>query len=188
VTYTDIIADEGLVDVIATSLTAMDLPEFWKFDAGGCNAGRMTFSADFTGGPFTCADFWGGAASGGGQFGGKTGPVHEGNTARIKFSWAVLPANAMTATAGTEYYVSRTRIPRSAAALACAGCGDDVCLVYNQEKLSLLSGAAPTIQLSSDAVNPPWITWQDAGNATFNCPVPTPVKARTWGEIKSLYR
>jgi hypothetical protein len=187
VTRSDLIAEDGLVDVIATNIGATVLPAFWQFNSGGCNQGRMTFSSDFS--TFgNCVDTWGGLASGGGQFGGKGGPQPEGNTARIKWSWFVVPGDARTITDGQEHYVSQFRISRSAAAVACAGCADAVCMVYNQEQLAYLSGPAQQIIFSTDQTNPPYITWQNSANDVFNCPIPTPVRQRTWGEIKSLYR
>ncbi len=183
-----IIADVGLVDVIATSLSATTLPPFWQFQTGGCQGPtKLLFSADFSAQSGACFDLWAGGAGGGGQYGGKAGPTPEGNTARIKWTWAVDPAAPVTADAGTEYYVSKLRVTKIST--TCAGCSDPVCLVYNQERFSLLRGGAPVdINYSSDGVTPPYVTWQDTGNTTFNCPAPTSVKVRTWGEIKSLYR
>jgi hypothetical protein len=123
---------------------------------------------------------WGGQASGGGQYGGLTGPVPDGNRARVKWSWAVLPANAFTIPGGTESYITRMLI-RQARALACTGCNTPVCAVYNEEALSRLDGT------SYKVTNFDYLTFNDATGAS-GCPGATPAAKKTWGPVKALYR
>jgi hypothetical protein len=186
-----IIADLGSIDLIATSPTATDLPQYWKFQptgVGGCGGGsRILFNADFTGGPFSCTDLWAGLGSTGGQLGGTTGPAPSGNTARIKWTTNVTPDQDITVAPGTQYYVEQIRINRNVSACP-GGCLDEVCLVFNTYTIFLLNSATPKQETDAGGVNPPYITWQQGGSPVFNCPIPTPARSRSWGEIKSLYR
>jgi hypothetical protein len=188
--YADVIADLGAIDLIATSLSATVLPDYWQMQGGGCRGSAdLLFSADFTSGPFTCTDMWGGVGATGGQLGGKDTAVPYLNTARIKWSTSCLPdaATAPDITGGTEYYVERISVKRVNTSCM-AGCTDEVCLVFNHYELALLAGGTPPTW-ESDAGSPgtaTYVTWQSAG--VFNCPVATPTHHRTWGDIKSLYR
>lgn len=187
-----IIADIGFIDLIATSLNATDLPQYWKFQptgVGGCGGGtRMVFNADFTSGPFSCTDMWGGLGSTGGQLGGKDGPAPSGNTARIKWTTNVTPDQALSVAAGTQYYAEKVNINRNVTACP-GGCADEVCLVFNVYATYLLTGGPPKEWMTDQGgVNPPYITWQQGGSPVFNCPIPTPTRTHSWGEIKSLYR
>ncbi len=185
-----IIADLGIIDVIATDPSATVLPQFWQYQGstlGGCGSGRITFSVDFTGGPFACLDMWQGLGATGGQFGGKSGPVPEGNTARIKWTSNVLPQDALTVSAGQQYYIAKVNLARSISVCP-GGCGDEVCLVFNTYETSLFDGRKGFYYYDQGGVVPPYATFQQGASPVFNCPIPTPTRARSWGEIKSLYR
>jgi hypothetical protein len=156
------------------------MPDFWEFQGGGCSGtSNFTYSADFSAN-INCADLWFGLASGGGQYGGVGGPVPDGSRARIKWSWFVVPGDARNVVGGTEYYMSRMLL-RNARALACTGCSVPVCVVYNEDKLSDLSGGNRTI------TNPDFITFNDATGAS-QCPGATPTQNHSWGQVKALYR
>lgn len=187
-----IIADLGFVDVIATDPSATDLPQYWKFQptgVGGCGGGtRITFGADFTGGLSACQDMWSGLAGTGGQLGGTAGPTPTGNTARIKWTSNIDPALAISLTPGQQYYTEKININRNVSVCP-GGCLDEVCLVFNMYAASLVTGPpAPQWETDAGGTMPPYITWQQGGSPIFNCPLATPTRSRSWGEIKSLYR
>jgi hypothetical protein len=60
---TEVIADQGIVDIRVGTTDEAVMPEFWRFWTGAppCSSGsaNFLFSADFTGGPFLCLDVWG---------------------------------------------------------------------------------------------------------------------------------
>src|SRR5262249_61591882 len=120
--------------------------------------------------------------------GGVLGRTHVGTTARNKSPANIDPALAIPLTAGTQYHVEKIMINRNISVCA-GGCPDEVCLVFNMYATSLLTGGeAPKWEVDAGGVNPPYITWQQGGSPVFNCPIPTPTRSRSWGEIKSLYR
>jgi hypothetical protein len=179
----DVIADLGIVDMQVGAVPSGVMPDFWQFQSGGANGGspaQMTFSADFSVNS-GCNDMWAGSAGGGGQYGGTTGPIPDGNRARIKWTWAVFPEQAFDVPASTESYVSKFLV-RQAKALTLAGCNTPVCCVYVEEQLALLAGGGVVI-----TQNPDYVTFNDAGNAS-GCPGATPTKNKTWGQVKALYR
>ena len=97
-------ANEVVIDLESASPS---LPDWWKMRTGLCRAGSLTWSFDFTGGPFTCYDYWQGGAIGSLQ---QDPPV--GNRARIKGVFA-LPAGDARITSiaeGTEVYSFKANI------------------------------------------------------------------------------
>jgi hypothetical protein len=176
-----VIADAGIVDVQAGAVPdPADMPDFWEFQAGGCSGNaNFTYSSDFSA-FFDCVDLWAGLASGAGQYGGVGGPVPDGNRARIKWSWFVVPGDARTVIGGAEHYISRMLL-RNARAAACTGCNTPVCVVYNEDALSDLGGN--TLRVT----NPDHITFNDPTNLS-QCAGATPTKNQSWGRVKSLYR
>jgi hypothetical protein len=178
----DVIADLGIVDVVAGSNPTV-MPLFWQFQTGGCSGtSNLLFSADFSGGPFDCADLWGGTGSTGGQYGGQAGPIPDGNRARIKWSTAVLPdpISAPEMDPDVEYYIEKLTF-KQARAVACtlATCQVPVCAVYVHEEFAQLSGIPYVVEN-----NPDFITF----NGATNCPGATPTNQSSWGRVKSLYR
>ncbi len=175
-----ILADIGVVDVTA-GLDPSTLPAYWGFHAGGCSGpANLLFSADFSGGPFNCYDLWAGLASTGGQFAGQATPVPVGNRARIKWTSALLPENPMLLPGGPLVYIERVTF-RHGGLSACPGCQEPVCLVYNEEQLTDVTGRVFRIN------NPGYAT-ANASPTAINCPGSTPNQARTWGQMKALYR
>jgi hypothetical protein len=162
------------------------MPDFWQFQAGGCGAGNLTFSGDFSAGPFQCHDLWQGRASGGGQYGGSQGPVPDGNRARLKFSWYVVPDDPAFVPGGRETYLCRITIRLSHAARCRSGCTTPVCVMFVEESLGLLGGQTQRF------TNPDQVlinqTGQSGGPSAASCPMGQMVRRGTWGSVKQLYR
>lgn len=182
---TDVIGIEVVVDVQHSSAT---LPDWWLMGSGACRADQLFAGADFTllG---DCADPWNGAASAEVQ-GYDTGQPRGGaNQARIRAVAGVLPANARSLAAGVNYYGLRVRFRtgKSSGTGSCAGCLAPACLVLNGITIRRLPGApgGDVIISSVGAGNPNWVTWRGGGGA--DCSL-VPVRAVTWGRIKTLYR
>lgn len=81
----------------------------------------------------------------------------------------------------------RFRTGKSSGTGSCAGCLAPACLVLNGITIRRLPGApgGDVIISSVGAGNPNWVTWR--GGAGADCSL-VPVRAVTWGRIKTLYR
>ncbi len=178
-----VIGMEVVVDLVTDSAT---LPDWWHYEPGGCNAGALTATGDFST-IGACANPWNSTATGLVQawWGGQ--PRGGANQARLIFTVFVAPADRVTMDAGNPYYAGVVRLThaRSSGPNACAGCTVPVCLVLNSIQLLRLSGASvEEVQVVPSGGTGNWASWQ---SATANCNL-VPVRNRTWGAIKSSYR
>ena len=176
----DLVGVSAVIDLVTSE---SPLPAWWSMQTGGCRAGACTASFDFTGGPFSCDDVWAGQASGGMDY--QAPPYYYGNpnAARIRVVGAVPEGHPMLAD-GTEHYAFKVTITnvKSTGAGACAGCSARACIVFTMMQLVQPAGLGD-YRLNS-ALSNTWITWQGVG---VDC-LQVPVRNRTWGELKSLYR
>ena len=166
----------GVVDI---QVAAATLDPWWHVETGGCRAGKLTGSFDFTAGPFSCFDVWAGLASGGINI-GITGP----NRLRVRTVCAVPTISAVTA--GIENYVFKLTISNSQTVgpLGCAGCLDPACIVFNQILITQPAGVGDyTITTGPQQ----FATWK-GGIVGGGCPAATPTRSGTWGSVKALYR
>jgi hypothetical protein len=177
---------ELVVDVQHSEAT---LPDWWRFDNGGCRAGQLTASLDFTA-RTACTDFYLGNAAGGLQGYYVTQPNGGANQARIRVAASVLPSfgYAVLDTSST-YYAARIIITNalSAGGSACAGCATPACLVLNTITVKRQPGTEGGDQVltTPGPANANWATWQTGTGA--NCAA-VPARPVTWGRLKSLYR
>ncbi len=176
-------AAESVIDLQSEGAT---LPAWWSLRATaplGCRSTSLLHSADFTSGPFTCADYWQGAASGGAS----EDPVTTGNRARIKLLEGLAGGDPLIRPVpeGTEIYVFKCIInnQKTTGFEACGGCDVGVCLVLNT---IMINQPAPNDIPYSTPAQRNWVTWQ--GGIGADCYGATPVKNTTWGTIKALYR
>ena len=146
----------------------------------------MRTSLDFTAGPFTCSEYWQATAIG---VYAMYPPL--GNRARI----AVLAAypqgdpGIRAIAEGTEVYSFKIIInnTRTTGLGACEGCTDEACIVLREIKISQpppVQNIVLTVPATSQHVV--WHSWSPIGY--LSCPYIVPVRARTWGSIKTLYR
>ncbi len=162
------------------------LPEWWKIrGTGQCRNGVLLNNADFTAGPFSCVDFWGGAAAGGiGAYDLNYGGL---NRSHIKLVWAVAPDAAGALADGTEYYAFKLSFnnSKSFGTGACAGCSVPACINMRYIKLVQPSVLNDNRTISNPASRA-HVTWQSASDPI--CVGATPSKNSTWGAVKALYR
>ena len=102
---------------------------------------------------------------------------------------SVVPANFASLQAGVESTTPRTSGSHwleGSGVGSCAGCLRGACLVLNSVQLGRLPGASPTLVtvVPTSGGTPGIATWQ---NGHAECAA-VPVRNRTWGAIKSLYR
>lgn len=175
---------EVAIDIIQSQPT---LSDWWQMQAGGCRTQSLTGVFDFTGGPFSCRDIWGGTAAGGISY----TPSYNGpNRPRIRGVAAV--PGSVSADNSTEMYVFAFRMShqRSAGEGACAGCTDKACFVLGYVRLTQPFGIGD--EVIAHGLSRQWTFWRcpgiygSEGNCTFSCSVP--VVKPSWGGIKSLYR
>ena len=166
---------EGVLDLQTNEAT---LSQWWHMEVGGCRGASITSSFDFTSGPFTCTDVWGGQASGGLSY-----TLTAANRARIKTVCAVADAFQADIAPGFEYYVFKVTInnAKSVGTGSCLGCLVGACIVFNSIKLTQPAGFGDRT-LTTGAQQA--VSYR--GGITGDCYVP--VLTRSWGQIKSLYR
>ena len=179
---TDVVGIIALVDV---QHSAPALPDWWRMEPGGCRFGELLANADFTA-IGDCADPWQGIAGAQIQGYDPGQPRGASSQARIKAVAGVLPSQAITLSADIVYYGVRIRFRtgETSGGGSCAGCLGSACLVLNGVLIQRAKGAEVVITTpASDNRN--WATWR--GGAGADC-MAVPVRAATWGRVKSLYR
>ena len=182
-------ANEIVIDV---QTGGTSLANWWKMATGQCRAAASLGSSfDFTGGPFTCLDYWQGGAIG--ALNWSLDPFGGANRCRIRGVFA-LPAGDARITAvpeGTHVYSFKCNInnARSTGLGACTGCGDEACIVLNTIAINQPAPQPPRTLLQNPEFAA-FVTWQGWSTPDPNnqCPEVTPARSRSWGSIKALYR
>lgn len=162
------------------------LSPWWRFASGGCRAdSSLSASADFTG-ETACLDPYPGSSSAGVTYYEEyNGP----GTATIRFA-CFSGAGTSSISATDEYYFARIRIDfeKSTGTGSCPGCLDPVCFVLPALNLGQPGGGADGyITITTPGIRQ-YVKWQSADDSSTGCFLYTPVRATTWGAVKSLYR
>ncbi|MFN8589519.1 MAG: hypothetical protein U0704_17135 [Candidatus Eisenbacteria bacterium] len=179
-----VVGMEWVVDVITAAPT---LPDWWRMASGGCRPGALTASANFFG-YGACADPWNGNGVALVQVFEPGQPRGGANQLRIICTTSVTAADRTRLDAGVPYDVGLLRLSyaNSSGAGSCSGCTTAACLVFNSV-LVLRDPTSAVTQLEyvpGSGSDPHRMTWQ--GTAA-DCQL-VPVRNRTWGALKSLYR
>jgi hypothetical protein len=172
----------GVEIVIDVQVEPPTLPDWWRYDAGGCMQGLLHADADFAS-VSECLDAWQGNASAIVQDYLTGQPYGAANQARIKLVVAVPSPDAVVLSSGVVYYAARLLFPTSM--LGCQGCSQSACLVLNSMLVRRLPGQ-PGGDVFLEAPAPSqgnWALWQDGAECAL-----VPVRQHSWGQIKSLYR
>jgi len=178
-----VMADLGYIDIVVGT-DPSSMPPYWQWQTGGCaGSGRIVFSADFSANT-QCADVWAGQGNTGGQWGGATGPVPDGNRARVKWTTNVLPEMNFPIAGGTEAYIEKITL-RQPPVGTCAGCNTRACAVYLSEQLYLFAGGY--VEIAGGNAGSEWLTFNDSANS-IGCLITDQARKSTWGQVKSLYR
>ena len=170
---------EGIVDIAQANAT---LSPWWQAQSGGCRDGRITGNFDFTGGPFSCFDFFSGLATGSlfYIYPGTGSTLSPAGSARIDIYCSLAENQAAPIDNTTEYYMFKITISKLGTVGGCAGCADPTSLFFND----LLLGQPPADQLNLDLSG----DGQGQGCSYNGGNTPTPAKNTSWGSIKALYR
>ncbi len=186
------------------------IPSWWQFkNTGTCRATSLALDAVPPPTAANCLDLWGGNAAGGiAQYttGTTAFPPPYTNSALVKLVLAVPEAMSFTVPANQEVFAFRLVInhARTVGSPSCAGCGEPMCLGFSYASLTPTSGTPRRLISGEDTpLNGSRATWQPGGSASaiaggwptghsaygwVVCEAATPVRDRTWGTIKSLYR
>jgi hypothetical protein len=180
----------GIEVVVDVQHADAALPNWWRFDPSQCRTGALQGKFDFVS-RTACVDFLAGDAGGDlqGYYVGQ--PRGGANQARIRAAASVPPDSGYRQLDDTSmYYAARLTIldlNTAPPAFVCGGCADPACLVLNSVVL-LRQPGSPTGDVvvgTAGEGNANYATWQ--GGAGANCAA-VPVRAITWGRLKSLYR
>lgn len=151
------------------------IPEWWRFDAGGCREGDLEVSADFTQGPSTHTDYWQGNANAEVNF-----FLQTPSRARIEVVVEMDADPEELLPPGAEIYAFKVRfLPPDT---SCFGCPMGTCFMLN-DFITLYHSLGTTEVLSNDYES--YARWQsDSGS----CPFIVSVDEESWGSVKAKYR
>ena len=181
----------ALDSVIAVEITldvqvAGSLPPYWEYAADGCRFGSLSAKSEFAAAT-ACTDFWAGRAGMEGLAGYYAGEPRGGaGQARIRITFAVASGQYLRLDAERMYYAARV-VFKNRRTTSCLGCSTPACLVLNSILIGRLPGAPGGDHVCLEVPGPNLAnraTWQGVGG---DCNA-VPVKVRTWGQLKSLYR
>lgn len=184
-------ANEVVIDV--QTGTSSFLAPWWTFGTGQCRAAAsLAGNFDFTGGPFTCYDYWQAGAIG--AFNWSIVPNAPNlNRCRLKAVFA-LPAGDARITSvpvDLEVYSFKCNInnAKSTGLGACAGCNAEACIVLNEITINQPAPDPPRTPITNPAAaaHVIWQAWTTVDPNNL-CPAVTPTRNQTWGSIKALYR
>jgi len=181
---TQLVGVEVIVDV-AFNLPAV--PSWWQAQSsGGCRFPAITSNVNFTAGPASCGDPWGGLAAGG-VFVQPGVPFPD--RVRLRGAAALMDPTAVDDV--TEYYAFEFLIgnAKTVGPAACAGCSEPACVLLSSIRLVQPAGVGD-YTLSNPLTNN-LVGWQCTaffghGGCGFDCSTPT--RRPTWGAVKGLYR
>lgn len=186
VPVTNFIGIQGQIDIQSEG---GPIPEFWAFELGAPN--NSVFGYVDARGTSTLAcnaltTMWGNTGTGGTDVfqydRGATSPRGMPlNRALIQFADARLTPIA-TLNAGTNYYAFTLNFDE-ASAVDLTGCSSPVAMVLNEIELASTTNVA--VEEQAPGLRGNCATVNGAGPASCAA---TPVKNRTWGSVKSLYR
>ena len=162
------------------------LPDWWQFASPpSCRAGSLSASFAFGEAPGGCRVLWPGQAQVTyfwvtAAYPGPYPPVSSQSRARFEVDIRPIPQGSpMTLLASTEYYAFTMTFDftRTAGLGNCTGCGVPVTIVLNDLWIFPYHLTTPLENAC--------LRWQADGVTPCSA---TPIRNRTWGALKSLYR
>jgi len=182
----------GCAGVLDLQTNQPVLSQWWHTESGGCRAGAITASFDFTTPNFTnCSDPWVGAGAGGASVTpGFNGP----NRDRIRAVGAIPGSTSIDPTTPSpgagltgEYYIFQIKISNvKTVNSVCTGCLDGACIALNSVQLTQPAGVGD--YTLTNPITRAFVTWQAGGGIGGQCPAAVPTQNTTWGQVKSIYR
>jgi hypothetical protein len=177
----------GLIAVIDVQHSSPILPNWWRMAASGdCRSGTLSAGANFTANS-GCVDPWHGNAVADVQRFTVGEPRSGAGQARIISVCGVIPSLAVALDATSTYYGIKLVINNAltTGATACSGCAGSACLVLNSIEIQRTSSVQNILLQTPGSGNRNWARWHGAPDS--DCAL-VPVRAITWGRVKSIYR
>jgi hypothetical protein len=158
------------------------LPDYWKTDAGACNAGAITIGNPSSTAPCVTTNIFDPAFSGGGY----ALEYPSANRMRFRVDWATGASTPPSLVAGSLYPAFKiTFDPDQGVNNACAGCATPACLVLNSVEVFGFTTGEDYFYEAQDVRQ--IVTWQGGAIGGGGCAT-VPTQNRTWGSIKAMYR
>ena len=178
------ISNEFVLDLQTAGVT---LSPWWNFQTDGCRAGSMAANFDFTAGPFSCLDYWNGAATGSASAtAGLSGSNPEHITGRGELpagSTSIRPIDANTEVYSFKLIISHRKTVGMG---ACGGCFSPGYICLNSIRVNQPAGVGDIlIQQPADRN---WVLYQTGYSSGLVCFYGDPVRNTTWGAVKASYR
>lgn len=182
-----VIPPEGLTEYIGSYAvfefisTVSPVPDWWRI--GTCRPASALTAVPGSGGT-TCPDITDAPQYGGIDF--AQSPAL-GHSMRLRTAYATRLEDAGPIPGGVERTLLRISIDRSRSSgeERCEGCSQRLCIAFLSALLDQVDPNLPKgfITLGEQQI----IGWQGGSWSTNGC-YPTATEARTWGQLKSLYR
>ena len=167
------------------------LPAWWDFkNLGSCRTTSLSFNTVADASNVVCVDWAQGASSGGiGAYDGPSYHIDPSLWSRhrtLKIALAVPLDSLQNLLADTEYFSCNLVInhAKTVGTGACSGCSGSVCLVIQQMNITTPALANDIFLSGGTTPGSDMAHWQGSG---ADCNL-VPVKNKTWGEVKAMYR
>ena len=197
---TKVNGNEIIIDILTTSSSAAaNATGWWAFkNAGACRATALSANASADGANTVCIDEFAAQATVGIAAWTQNAPpggwsIAAGDLAnhyRMIIACAVSATALATIDNTGEYFSTNVSFSnvKSTGTGSCAGCSDPVCIVLNSIKITAGGGANDEFIGNARSAGSNVVTWQGGvGGGGAGCAA-VPVRNRTWGAVKSLYR
>lgn len=178
----------GIETKLELQTEAATLPPWWQFQTGGCRATvGIALVTSTPEAPSTCAAPW--ITNGIGGFGFPLSQPGPGRTPLWMVTAVDVPSYGPL-TAGVEYHHAAIAVKhaRTVGTTTCAGCDVGVCIALVNVRLVEDYAVDPYPVDLWEKLDRTTVLWQPTGTPPAECFQSVPVKNRTWGSIKSLYR
>jgi hypothetical protein len=175
----------GAESIISVTFVAPTVPAWWQIQqSGGCRTGSMSASFKFPG-LTSCVNPWSSNVLGGSDLELNPPCCPSANFARIHAVCVVPEADSVATAEGIEYYAFEILINRkkSIGTGSCDGCATAACLELRF--LHLYQARRPDPFGLSDVDQNRRVTYN---NSSVNDCLYVPVRNRSWGAVKAMYR
>jgi hypothetical protein len=193
INITGLIAWGGTFDWQTLSPT---LDDWWKLAGTECREGAVTFSFNGFSNTTTCNKT---------MMVASPAPLPVANWAYpadkpanwARYSPGVARTTGFNVVGTTQYQLCiiaidthNTLVNGDGTTVACAGCSDPACIVFNEVELDVPVAQQPPDgkNIVNNADQRQYVTWQGGAIGGTGCPLSTPARRTSWGQVKSLYR
>lgn len=191
VTKSSFVGSMSIIDIQTNDAT---IPDYWRADA--CRSTAFSLSADGSISTTTCAaTLWDTATPAGSNITALSNSTQASiplNRERLLLGSVLFPTDVynLTGDNSTEMVVFKLTVgkAKSVGTGACTGCATGACIVLNEIQLQGMNDNGQQDYLHiTQTLNNNHISY-NASAGLPTCPDAVPVRNRTWGSVKALYR